>query len=1727
MRRSDSQTGAGCPIGDIYDCRPSHLSESGFQSGQQNFSPMQASSWNASGWNNPPLGQEQTPYMYQNVFNGGGANGTPYTYVGQHQSRSQTRPVSQLIGNVNNGSHWLHQVLQVPTAPTTDPQANFRGTASSLASRNQPVFDGRRCTISNNGVQWGPSSWNSTNNNSIVPNLTESSVAGQNNSLHPVSVNPAFHQLNYRPLERVCDRRQGSANSFSHYPTQQAAGNFYTRVIAPVNHCSANGGNELVNNGQRNGPISTTVGSAMTQSANVNYPVADMNNGVNVVQEVISAQRITNCGKEASPVYEAVTGGHGQGPPAVGSSVVQSSNANCQPSNVVTSRMNTQGSHSNGSTVAFNLVSAFQNRLDFLLRTIYGQERMTSGKSSTEQVGARVTNEKIPTVPDLPPLTMNTNSTFANGNSDSNSIGNSNIPHVQPSSGPYDTRQSHQNLPSNSGGGIVPHGFTYIQQQSDASPTVCLPPAPAPQQQKSISNNSQGSGALRENVSHIHQNQELPRERLCQNKARVPYALGQVNGQWSQAVTNTEPVHSLCTTTHAPSTFAADPHNLKRSHSWPSDQVVQPRGQLPSGANADPPAYQQRKEYCPSVVEDRQRNHFTAEKKLPPSYAVTMERNQMLRGKTTEVDSSKHSGRCNYQNSSVDRSKCLNTDTSSPGCVRQLEHTKKQHNLSTALVGMKAVAVVPPISQQSSTDQTIGIANKDKDGKIQKTLPSESVGGNPESEPNNLGLSHNVKESTPTISSPGKSLCNVIPTVLETSDTVKAQLSIEQSAVVAETSAFSVGSCEPQPNANKDKELPTKDAFDLSTVPVILWTVDKLRELIVELEKDSTPPESKMEESPTPHILKMFWVGCEQHLYNALDANVEETIFDTWRTCTEDENPVIFSEVVSAYSAKLAETCLVLGPDVYIPNDPVCKPLSQNPCERTDNVDKHHVNPISPEVRVTERDNWRMKPGEMEKCRVEEAGADTLNVELLQKQPQTEKLCPVVEASDPLSLLQIKVLSPTEARELCLFGSQPSEKDTIENPETKVPKGSHDNESAVESYCCLSRWMEVTVGYEASSLCKCRVNSLKEEQEVHELASKERKMEEGVSTTTYLEKHCFPQAEPNCSPVCQTELMASEPPIQSDVTSNECAVTSSVIQNSLNSNVDALEVTKESRPEFRKGDDVRAEGPDEHAVEESILELKTKLSAAADSGLKVEQVNCNFEDVLVAPVVASEELCSKRLSEQKKCGSESSKPTKDVIFGEVGAILKESTLEGMQLVDLQAMLTGTVSHSLKQRIFSRKKKKLSGRNKMQKSKSKLPFQKPLPQSLKIVQKETPSSLPIASIKTNVDCSHNNQQKTPNGTNKHKKDTLNVAKLHFSTCSKSKQASENKAKILRTERFQSTPVSSKGSIASLALYGSSPQKQKYMVVSSAQPDLKPRTSTTTGPPTTISLKLPSQKKSLLEEDKVQGTAARQRVYCSWKRSLVQQQIDLKSKVRPTENSKDKGSHKLAKKRKASSEMARIREGASSSRASSHKKASPVTPKKCDEYGKNTSMTCTQSVYSVSKAVQMKDPGMLKSGMVQNKCQPSKKDEQLLCSNGKKRKISQKGGPIRTSKKPRKSISSNSVGKSKYEMGNPALMPISMKEKVLEFKLLPTSFKFREPQETSVMKKPSKELPDSASPQRVEQTRTLKTETWKLKSHWRYGPNKKDPAISDAASRKVGQSHLAYEEYKKRYLAKALK
>ncbi|XP_048872120.1 uncharacterized protein LOC125744401 isoform X2 [Brienomyrus brachyistius] len=1504
-----------------------HPSKSGFQLGQENSSPMQASTWTASGLNNPPLGPglNSIPNIYQHAFKGG-ANGIHYTHVDQHQPELHTQ-ISQMQRYVENGSQWNHQLPQAPTAHNTVTQANFRATASSLASRNQSVFgrSGPCTTLSSNGVQWRPSS--------------------------------------------------------SWYSIQNPR----------------------------------------------------------VVQVVVSAQQLTNCGQEASPVHGPVTWGHGQGKSAVGSSVVPSASTNYQPTGLegfcATSRIKAKGSHTNGSTKAVDIVSAFQSGDDFMFRKICDQDSMPSWKSSTALVGAKEINQTISSTPDLPPLTLNPNSSFAKSSSNSNATCNSSSLHVHPSSGPNDNRQPHKNLPSNSSDSAIPYSSIFIQQQSNIVPAVLRPSPPAPQQEKSISNNSQGSGVsygnfsnitcnssslhvqpssgpndnrqphhnlpstssdsaipysstfiqqqsnivpavLRPsppapqqeksisnssqgsgNLSHVYQNQDLPHQRLCQNRAAEFSALGQENDQASHRISSME-------STNSSSVFAADPHTLKWSYSWPSKHIVKSCGQQDSGKKTDPSANQQRKEYYASVVEDRQRN---PENSPSPSNTLVVEQNQMPIGTTevdtTEVDSVEPSGRYNYQDDSENRSKCLDAETLSPACVRQIEFIKNQNKMSTSLMGMKAIAVVPPISQQSSTDQASSIANEDKECKIQTSFPDKSAEGNPESEANNSGLSHNVKVGISTVSSSDKSLCDITPEI--STAVVKAGLSIQQSAASAENPAVSIGSSPPRLSGNKDQELLMKeDTFDLSTVPLISWTADKLRELIATLEDVSTPSDTKVEESSTPHIVRTFWSGWEQNLYYALNSNVVETIVDTWRTCTEDENPVIFSEMNA--SCKLAEKCLILGSDDYISNDLDCTPLPVNLCEWTDNVDKRHVNPVRPGMHITERENQRTKADEMEKCKVEEPVTDTMDVELLQKQFQTEKLGPLEEVSDPLSLLEIKVLSPTEARKLQLFDSQQRQNDTAEDPQTK------------------------------------------------------------------------------------------------------------------------------------------------HA-EESILELKTKMSAAIDSDLNVDL------EVPTAAAVASEQLSSKQLS-QKLCRSESNETiTKDATLE---TILKESTVKGMRLGGLQGKFIGTVSHSLS--FHNRKKEKL-----MQKSKSTLPFQKQLLENVETVQKELPSSFPISSIKKYVDCSRSNQQKTLNGTKNHNEDSLKVPKLSLSsTCCQSQLASESKAEILRSERSQIVSVVVEGGIASLALYGSSAQRQKRVAVFNRQPDLRPSTSTVTGPPTKNTLEFHSQKRNLLEEGhREKGSTAKQKVYSSWEKSLVHQGDDLKSKGMSTRNSTEKGSHKFgngdAEKPKLSSKIAKIGEEADSfnCRVSSPKQVSLVKIN-CNKYRNYTSMTSTVS--SASKVVHRTDPGQIKSGMVHKKPQLSKDDEQLLCINGKKRKSSKKGGPVQASKKMCRSISSFPVGKSKSEIIEPGSNASEGKGSGCQA-VVDVS---RGNGDKEPLGRTYRISPDSTCPQGSDHTEALKTIFLKVKSHQWYDPNK-DPVFPDAPSHRVGKSRITYEEYKKRYLGKAVK
>ncbi|KAJ8245611.1 hypothetical protein GJAV_G00272610 [Gymnothorax javanicus] len=112
------------------------------------------------------------------------------------------------------------------------------------------------------------------------------------------------------------------------------------------------------------------------------------------------------------------------------------------------------------------------------------------------------------------------------------------------------------------------------------------------------------------------------------------------------------------------------------------------------------------------------------------------------------------------------------------------------------------------------------------------------------------------------------------------------------------------------------------------------------------------------------------------------------------------------------------------------------------------------------------------------------------------------------------------------------------------------------------------------------------------------------------------------------------------------------------------------------------------------------------------------------------------------------------------------------------------------------------------------------------------------------------------------------------------------------------------------------------------------------------------------------------------------------------------------------------------------------------------------------------------------------------------------------------------------KSKYELGNPAVVPLQ-KDGMLQFKLLPESFNFKDSRDDRESVKP-KDLTKTKVAVGGQREENLKTKTWKLEGSWSKSsksrgltrPEGKTPAGT-------AQSDTVFQEYKRKHMAKGKK
>ncbi|XP_071182485.1 uncharacterized protein [Salvelinus alpinus] len=318
-----------------------------------------------------------------------------------------------------------------------------------------------------------------------------------------------------------------------------------------------------------------------------------------------------------------------------------------------------------------------------------------------------------------------------------------------------------------------------------------------------------------------------------------------------------------------------------------------------------------------------------------------------------------------------------------------------------------------------------------------------------------------------------------------------------------------------------------EDIFELSSIPVIRWTLGKLKELVDTVQSQkctATPVESK--------ILSLYWDGDGPKLMDAARSGMLQNIMQEVRSvCGDDDDmssqSVIFSQARRKNWGQVEEKCAILKHDSVHPEFPAQESSWLNTNKQLDDIDKEFGFPWSlrydqktlqrgdeqPKLIFPENEKSADSANDMQTevtqaKRPTPSDSDAKEIQgsgLAHSSTQTLSLVKREKAgiifSDPFSSLEINVLTPEEA--LQFFSGQllqdevnedllelPMEMDaeqielkdysvedkSSERVDVKLTDLKLENKGDVQSedYCCLSRWMAVFSGSTNSSSCKCQ-----------------------------------------------------------------------------------------------------------------------------------------------------------------------------------------------------------------------------------------------------------------------------------------------------------------------------------------------------------------------------------------------------------------------------------------------------------------------------------------------------------------------------------------------------------------------------------------------------------------------------------------------------------------------------
>ncbi|XP_018585328.1 uncharacterized protein LOC108920777 [Scleropages formosus] len=1330
----------------------------------------------------------------------------------------------------------------------------------------------------------------------------------------------------------------------------------------------------------------------------------------------------------------------------------------------VSSPQNIHMAHPNSSAVPS--ADGFSGFLQLLLQTNTTPDGISSTNRSTVRGSCSEANQKHSAGVEVPLLSSGPGLSAAKGNSSNSSTSCTSHGYSQTYVG-----QLPQNRLTKANGGVMTCDSGFMQQR-DFVGMSC--PRPAVQQQKTLQP-LVGSG--------------MTGSSLCQ-----------LNAGSLASVCHTVGHPSACTDENGNTAHpgAATGSSGQQSH---TDQFLQPLSQQNSGKCRG----------CFVTATDDRKGSV-----LPADNVITESQPPVCSLSTQEStervsEQSKENGNISREldrtNISDDQNiELLVSETSAKMDVFKLPKANGQQSMPVGIGGQKAIAVVPPISQQSSVIDRIECAASAEGClpcKIQSawSLTGDSDGNKPHDEGSNLRLSQNGMDKVISGSFSDGVACRGKPAEMVSS------LSNQQHSKSTNQGTLNMGSrneiscsefhsnSEGTARNNHNNKDDLENVFCLSTIPVSEWTIDNLRKLIAYLEIVETP--AKYNKRVVSQIMDLFWGGDQKNLLNALCVGLYRTIFHYWEVSIDEKNPVVLSQFDNACMKKMAEKCHILEHGATF-SETAYKSSWLHLNEKLDDIDMEHGFPMFPsfDVKMPGKGNQSSELNAIEQSKVIGPVTKTVDMDLQQMVLRV----PATELPDPLSSIEIKVLPLEDAKKY--FDSIASESGlTGERQNKELAQDSEKKDSQNYVYCCISKWIEVLNGQEENSLCRCQSQG-SQKMETSDVSLKE-KLEVTVE-----------------SPL---ELSSGD----------------QVIIKQENKGLDTRKDIKTITKECSVGIEAVQQSDDKKSI--SKLQI---LSPAGEIGLnvveiKVEDLNlCHME---VAEVEASPSFQTGStipwISELHNPGCMNVNNCFD--NGDAKKMGTDTTVDRRKFSNISEppkSLGGFEPVSLRQRFCHRlcPKERLKHRDEREwkegecKEKQKRTLHSKLPvQNLlhRTTEKEgekvsaCPQSVP--GIKTHDECNNRSivkvghKQKSKKGESQVLSD---VPKRCVRNCGKHRHAANGEVgkKLKKEISPKGTAATESSTIVSLTLYGSS-----------LQPDHKthlfqPNKSI---PPATISLNISPHDKSISEKDWVKNSQAKQRVYSSWKSSWIPQKDPSDTKVlHSTRNGKEKARTRKPKETNTPNVALSEPNKGSLLKMKPPPSCSDLPAEAIDKREKDANKSHAAPSKPIRKG---EDRAVLGSDKQTLLC--SMKEKPQLPLTAIKRKQSEKGQNAHVSKQSRlqQSRRCNSVERCKYEIGNPALMPSPVHKNILKFKLLHKSFDLREAEDYEMEKKLFRQSKKTPKPQELEESTRQKTATWKIKGPWSHNLEKKEPVSDIYSSRMTVPSHTAYEEYRRQSLAKTRK